>query len=91
MTFKLFVLAVALTGLAGCVSAPYSPDTGYTQAQPAPTYYAAPTTYYVPAPSYVVVAPVDLPRRDLHSDARGLLASTSARRRPTCLASDGLR
>jgi hypothetical protein len=59
MSFKFFVLAVALTGLAGCTSAPYSPDTGYTQAPPATTYYAAPTTYYVPvpAPGYVVVAP----------------------------------
>jgi hypothetical protein len=61
MSFKLFVLGVAMTGLAGCVSAPYSPDTGYNQAPPATTYYAAPTTYYVPAPSYVVVAPVVSP------------------------------
>jgi hypothetical protein len=47
MSFKLFILCAAL-GLAGCVSAPYSPDTGYTQAPRAQVY--------VP-PSYVIVTP----------------------------------
>jgi hypothetical protein len=51
MSFKLFVLCAAL-GLAGCVSAPYSPDTGYTQAPPPPAYAA---------PSYVIVTPPATP------------------------------
>jgi hypothetical protein len=52
MTFKFFVLCAAI-GLAGCASAPYSPDTGYSQAPP-------PTTYYT-SPSYVVVVPPATP------------------------------
>ena len=54
MSFKLFILSVSLLALAGCASAPYSPDTGYTQA-PAPAYYP-----YAP-PSYVIVAPPATP------------------------------
>lgn len=48
MSFKLFILSASLLALAGCVSAPYSPDTGYSQGYSG--YYAAPqpapTTYY---------------------------------------------
>jgi hypothetical protein len=61
MSFKLFVLGIALAGLAGCVSAPYSPDTGYTQAPPPTTYYVAPATTYYAAPGYVVVQPSATP------------------------------
>lgn len=52
MPLKPLLLGAALLSLAGCVSAPYSPDTGYTQAPPQP-YYAA--------PSYVVVTPPATP------------------------------
>jgi hypothetical protein len=48
MSFKLFVLGIAMLALAGCVSAPYSADTGYTQGPPAQVYAA---------PSYVIVTP----------------------------------
>jgi hypothetical protein len=39
MSCKLFVFGIAMLALAGCVSAPYSPDTGYTQGYTGPTYY----------------------------------------------------
>ena len=41
MSFKLFVLCAALA-LGGCVSAPYSPDTAYTQAPMGPPAYDMP-------------------------------------------------
>lgn len=44
MSFKLIFLGAAMLALAGCASAPYSPDTGYMQGYPAhydyaPVYY----------------------------------------------------
>ncbi|HEX3970985.1 MAG TPA: glycine zipper 2TM domain-containing protein [Stellaceae bacterium] len=57
MSPKILIAGAALLGLAGCVSAPYSPDTGYSQGYPAQTYYyQAPGYYYSPG-GYVAEAP----------------------------------
>lgn len=57
MSWKPLLLAAALFGLAGCVSAPYSPDTGYRQGA-----YATPSYYYSYGPSgYVAAAPEPTP------------------------------
>jgi hypothetical protein len=50
---RIVVIAGCLSALGGCYSAPYSPDTGYTQSgyygggyAAAPAYYAQPPAYY---------------------------------------------
>jgi hypothetical protein len=63
MSPKTLIIGAALLGLGGCVAAPYSPDTGYSQGYPAyygysysaPTYYQQPGYYY--SPGYVAEAP----------------------------------
>jgi hypothetical protein len=61
MSPKFLLLAAALLGLAGCVSAPYSPDTGYSQGYP-PAAYGSPGYYYSYGPTgYVAVAPAPTP------------------------------
>lgn len=55
MSLEPLVVAAALLGLAGCVSAPYSPDTGYSQGYPA-YYYQQPGYYYSPG-GYVAERP----------------------------------
>lgn len=60
MSLKPLLIGAALLGLAGCVSAPYSPDTGYSQGSP--PSYGAPAYYYSYGPTgYVAVAPEPTP------------------------------
>jgi hypothetical protein len=49
MKFTKPILFGALLGLGGCVAAPYSPDTGYEQQQPAYSYQQ-PGYYYEQQP-----------------------------------------
>ena len=55
MSLKPMIFASALLGLGGCVAAPYSPDTGYSQGYPA--YYSSPAPVYYSEPGYVAEAP----------------------------------
>lgn len=63
MSLKPVIFAAALLGLGGCVSAPYSPDTGYSQGYPAyygyqqPAYYSAPGYYAPYSGGYVAESP----------------------------------
>jgi hypothetical protein len=63
MKFTKPILFGALLGLGGCVAAPYSPDTGYEQQQPAYSYqqpgyyYEQQPGYYEQQPGYVAAAP----------------------------------
>ena len=63
MSLKPMIFAAALLGLGGCVAAPYSPDTGYSQgypayySSPAPAYYSGPAPAYYSEPGYVAEAP----------------------------------
>jgi outer membrane lipoprotein SlyB len=62
MSPKLLIAGVALLGLAGCVSAPYSSDTGYAQGYPAqPAYYYQQPGYYYSPGGYVAAAPEPAP------------------------------
>ncbi|HEY3916148.1 MAG TPA: hypothetical protein VGL83_00060 [Stellaceae bacterium] len=61
MSFKLVLVGAALLALGGCVSAPYSPDTGYSQGYRT-DYYTAPTYYYSYGPGgYVAAVPPPSP------------------------------
>jgi len=51
MSPKILIVGAALLGLGGCVAAPYSPDTGYSQGYPAYYGYSSPS-YYYQQPSY---------------------------------------
>ncbi len=52
MSPKILIVGAALLGLGGCVAAPYSPDTGYSQGYPAQTYYYQQPGYYQQQPAY---------------------------------------
>lgn len=62
MSLKPLIFGAALLSLGGCVAAPYSPDTGYSQGYPgyygynSPSYYYQQPGYYSPG-GYVAEAP----------------------------------
>jgi hypothetical protein len=56
MSPKILIVGATLLGLGGCVAAPYSPDTGYSQGYPDRYYYEQPGYYYSPG-GYVAEAP----------------------------------
>jgi outer membrane lipoprotein SlyB len=60
MSLKPLLAGAALLGLAGCVAAPYSPDTGYSQGYAPAYYYQQPGYDYSPG-GYVAAAPAPAP------------------------------